>query len=101
MGQQFYVIRNNPAPGTPAFRAKELRDAEKAKRHGILPRPHSETPDEPEAEAQPEPPRRQQPKKQSRSQRRSGSRKPSGPRPQSGPARPKPGEGEPGESTGS
>jgi YidC/Oxa1 family membrane protein insertase len=25
MGQQFYVIRNNPQPGTPAFDAKELR----------------------------------------------------------------------------
>ena len=30
MGQQFYVIRNNPAPGTPAFKAKEERDAAKA-----------------------------------------------------------------------
>ena len=27
MGQQFYVIRNNPAPGTPAFAAKQKRDA--------------------------------------------------------------------------
>ncbi len=27
MGQQFYVIRNNPAPGTPALKAKEERDA--------------------------------------------------------------------------
>ena len=26
MGQQFYVIRNNPAPGTPAFKAKQDRD---------------------------------------------------------------------------
>ncbi|WP_082587492.1 membrane protein insertase YidC [Nocardioides sp. Soil774] len=26
MCQQFYVIRNNPAPGTPAFKAKEERD---------------------------------------------------------------------------
>lgn len=30
MGQQFYVIRNNPAPGTPAFKAKQDRD----RRHG-------------------------------------------------------------------
>src|SRR4029078_4293714 len=30
MGQQFYVIRNNPAPGTEAFRMKEERDAKKA-----------------------------------------------------------------------
>ena len=26
MGQQFYVIRNNPTPGTPAFDAKKERD---------------------------------------------------------------------------
>lgn len=26
MGQQFYVIRNNPSPGTPAFTAKQERD---------------------------------------------------------------------------
>ena len=30
MGQQFYVIRNNPAPGTEAARQKEERDAKKA-----------------------------------------------------------------------
>ena len=30
MGQQFYVIRNNPAPGTPAAQAKEERDRHKA-----------------------------------------------------------------------
>ncbi|GAB2775452.1 hypothetical protein GCM10027020_30780 [Nocardioides salsibiostraticola] len=29
MGQQFYVIRNNPAPGTPAFDAKRQRDLKK------------------------------------------------------------------------
>lgn len=29
MGQQFYVIRNNPQPGTPAFDAKEARKAAK------------------------------------------------------------------------
>ena len=33
MGQQFYVIRNNPAPGTPAEKAKEERVARKAARH--------------------------------------------------------------------
>jgi YidC/Oxa1 family membrane protein insertase len=33
MGQQFYVIRNNPAPGTPAFDAKVQRDAKRASRH--------------------------------------------------------------------
>jgi YidC/Oxa1 family membrane protein insertase len=31
MGQQFYVIRNNPAPGTPAFKAREERLARKGK----------------------------------------------------------------------
>jgi YidC/Oxa1 family membrane protein insertase len=31
MGQQFYVIRNNPAPGTPAAKAKEDRLARKGK----------------------------------------------------------------------
>ncbi len=30
MGQQFYVIRNNPQPGTPAFEAKEARKKSKA-----------------------------------------------------------------------
>ena len=34
MGQQFYVIRNNPAPGTPAFDAKVERDKKKAQKHG-------------------------------------------------------------------
>jgi YidC/Oxa1 family membrane protein insertase len=68
MCQQFYVIRNNPAPGTPAARAKQDRDAAKAARHGITREisPESEAP----ATAAPEPPRRQQPKKQSRSQRK-------------------------------
>jgi YidC/Oxa1 family membrane protein insertase len=31
MCQQFYVIRNNPAPGTPAAKAKEERDRAKGK----------------------------------------------------------------------
>ena len=35
MGQQFYVIRNNPAPGTPAFAAKEDRDKAKRARKGL------------------------------------------------------------------
>jgi YidC/Oxa1 family membrane protein insertase len=33
MGQQFYVIRRNPSPGSPAFDALERRKAEKAARH--------------------------------------------------------------------
>ncbi|MEO6470939.1 MAG: YidC/Oxa1 family membrane protein insertase, partial [Aeromicrobium sp.] len=63
MGQQFYVIRNNPAPGTPAAKAKAERDA----RHG-------KTPDQTDVpaveEAPPPPPVRQQPKNQPRSQRK-------------------------------
>lgn len=35
MGQQFYVIRNNPAPGTPAAAAKEERDRARAERKGL------------------------------------------------------------------
>ncbi len=34
MGQQFYVIRNNPAPGTPAAKAKEERKARKQQAQG-------------------------------------------------------------------
>ncbi len=35
MGQQFYVIRNNPAPNTEAYTAKEDRDKAKAARKGV------------------------------------------------------------------
>ncbi len=68
MGQQFYVIRNNPAPNTEAFRAKEQRDAAKARKKGL---PAAETatpaPEEPVA-VKPAPPR-QQPQRKTRSQR--------------------------------
>jgi YidC/Oxa1 family membrane protein insertase len=69
MGQQFYVIRNNPAPGTPAAKAKQERDAAKRARKGL---PDPATPIEPEKlpEQDPRPQPRQQPKKQSRSQRK-------------------------------
>lgn len=77
MGQQFYVIRNNPAPNTEAERAKQLRDAEKAKRKGIK---HPTAPAEvAEVEETPEdrrPAQRQQPKKQTRQQRKSQAPKP-------------------------
>lgn len=66
MGQQFWVIRNNPAPGTPAFKAKQDRDRAKGKL----------VQDDPIATAQVEAEeqriRRQQPKKQTRDQRRKG-----------------------------
>jgi YidC/Oxa1 family membrane protein insertase len=39
MGQQFYVIRNNPAPNTEAYKAKEERDKAKAARKGLSPEP--------------------------------------------------------------
>jgi YidC/Oxa1 family membrane protein insertase len=81
MAQQFYVIRNNPAPGTPAARAKQERDAAKRQRKGL---PDPATPIEqasPAAEDKPEPPKRQQPKKKTRSQRKKqppGGRGPTG-----------------------
>ncbi|CAN5298221.1 hypothetical protein BH18ACT9_BH18ACT9_00660 [soil metagenome] len=71
MCQQFYVIRNNPAPNTSAFTAKQERDARKAAKKGITSAPPAAP--EPEAESPPPPPpppARQQPKKQSRSQRK-------------------------------
>ena len=73
MGQQFYVIRNNPAPGTPAEQAKLDRAAAKAARHGG-PVAAPEVVVEPEAEKRP--PVRQQPKKQSREQRKKSAGKP-------------------------
>ncbi|MBC7596471.1 MAG: membrane protein insertase YidC [Kineosporiaceae bacterium] len=63
MGQQFYVIRNNPAPGTPAFKAKQERDT----KHG---KTAAEDPLKEIEEEAPKPPPRQQPKNQPRSQRK-------------------------------
>jgi YidC/Oxa1 family membrane protein insertase len=76
MGQQFYVIRNNPAPGTPAFRAKEERDRAKAEKHGIAAVAADETAAPGVTTTEPRPTPRQQPKKQSRQQRRSGGGRP-------------------------
>jgi YidC/Oxa1 family membrane protein insertase len=65
MGQQFYVIRNNPSPGTPAFEAKQQRD----RKHGkaVVEDPTKTSSASPAPVAAP----RQQPKRQPRSQRRS------------------------------
>ena len=63
MGQQFYVIRRNPAPGTPAFTAKQERD--KAKGKTVADDPLKA----PEVEA-PKPAPRAQPKNQPRAQRK-------------------------------
>ena len=68
MGQQFYVIRNNPAPGTPAAKAKEERDRAKAAKKGtkVEGTVVEETTPEPEVKR----PSRNQPQRQSRSQRK-------------------------------
>ena len=68
MGQQFWVIRNNPQPGTAAAEAKAARDAAKqAKKQPVVP-PSAEVL---EAQAQADAaPKRSQPKRQSKSQRK-------------------------------
>lgn len=69
MSQQFYVIRNSPAPNTEAARAKEARDAAKAaKRGGVILEKVAE-PAEPVDDRRPA--QRQQPKRQTKSQRQS------------------------------
>ena len=70
MGQQFWVIRNNPQPGTPAFDAHEARKAQRAKRKAAA----SSAPDQTSG-SEPEvpddtPPARVQPKKTPRSKRK-------------------------------
>jgi len=74
MGQQFYVIRRNPAPGTPAYDAMEARKREHNLRHG---KPADEglagAEGTTETVQDRRPAQRQQPKRQSRSDRRSGS----------------------------
>ena len=81
MCQQFYVIRNNPAPGTPAAKAREARLARKGKAvtapagggSGSAESGGSADGDAPVVIE--ETPRRQQPQRQSRSQRKSGKKK--------------------------
>ena len=62
MGQQFYVIRNSPQPGTPAFAALEARKA--AKKTKRNPDSLGETESTPEVK-----PVRQQPKKKPKKKR--------------------------------
>jgi YidC/Oxa1 family membrane protein insertase len=62
MGQQFWVIRNNPAPGTPAEAAYKARMAQKAAKKGITPVVEESSPEEK--------PDRAQPRKQPRSKRK-------------------------------
>jgi YidC/Oxa1 family membrane protein insertase len=70
MGQQFYVIRRMPAPGTPAEEAHRRRLEAKARRRGDA------VPASGVAEPAPPPPSvRQQPKRNTRSQRRSNAQR--------------------------
>jgi YidC/Oxa1 family membrane protein insertase len=69
MGQQFYVIRRNPAPGTPAFDAKVARDRAKGRTTELeqelaVEEAHGD------AHRTPEQRQRQQPKRQSREKRK-------------------------------
>jgi YidC/Oxa1 family membrane protein insertase len=77
MGQQFWVIRNNPAPNTEAFAAKERRDAEKRKRKGepAVDEAGSVATD-PDTKPAAKPVQRQQPKKMTREQRKKSGGKP-------------------------
>ncbi len=68
MGQQFYVIRNNPTPGTPAFAAKQARESHGSSVAGsTTPDTATSPPSAPPAQVTP----RAQPRRQSRSQRKS------------------------------
>lgn len=72
MAQQFYVIRNNPAPGTEAARAKAERDRARAERKGLKTESEvtqAELASEPAAPVEERPSQRAQPKRQSRAQR--------------------------------
>ncbi len=75
MGQQFYVIRRMPAPGSLAEQAL----MERRRKHGKSPlpgvTPAAELPDS-STETEPPAPQRQQPKRQPRSKRQGGSQRP-------------------------
>ncbi|MGN6251413.1 MAG: membrane protein insertase YidC [Marmoricola sp.] len=90
MGQQFYVIRNNPAPGTPAFEAKKRREhgngrggadaATETVAGSVL--TTEAAGDQQSGPRQHRPAQRQQPKRQSRQQRRAtGAPRPTHPAP--------------------
>ena len=68
MGQQFWVIRNNPQPGTPAYEAREARRAAKAA--GATAPAIESIPGEDGVSDTPSETPRQQPKRTSRSQRK-------------------------------
>lgn len=86
MGQQFYVIRANPTPGSQAAKALEERKAAKARKKGLV--IEGEAEDVTEIEP-PAPRQRQQPKKGApRSQRKKGGANNQG-KPQNGDSSPK------------
>jgi YidC/Oxa1 family membrane protein insertase len=87
MGQQFYVIRNNPTPGTPAFAAKQQRDRDKAQHHGQSSGQDGSTDPSGAAPVTEPPPDRVQPKKQTRQQRK---KPPTRGQPSAGGAKPRP-----------
>jgi YidC/Oxa1 family membrane protein insertase len=62
MGQQFYIIRNNPTPGTPAYEAWEKRKRAKKHQENVLDGDQNPT--------EVAPPKRQQPKRFSRKDRK-------------------------------
>jgi YidC/Oxa1 family membrane protein insertase len=64
MGQQFWIIRNNPSPGTPAYAKWEARKKQKEKERAVK---RGEVPIE---EPEPQPIVRQQPKKKPRKKRK-------------------------------
>jgi YidC/Oxa1 family membrane protein insertase len=75
MGQQFYVIRRNPAPGTPAFEAKVARDRAKGRFQEVA---EEEAVAEAHDAGGQQQRQRQQPKRQTREQRRkAGGNRPS------------------------
>ena len=69
MGQQFWVIRNSPQPGTPAFAAMQARKAKKGK--SVADSPGSSAAGEPQTRIV-----RNQPKRSSRDARRGGQPRP-------------------------
>ena len=71
MGQQFYVIRNNPQPNTPAYTAWEGRQKEKGARKAVK-RGEAESVEDALKAEEPKQTPRSQPKKKSRSQRKRG-----------------------------
>ena len=71
MGQQFYVIRRMPAPGSPAEEARKRRMEAKARRHGdAVPVDEAKEDDEPAGGVAVKEPARRQPKRTTRAQRK-------------------------------